>query len=127
MILIYLIKNGEFTNGTYLFWDEPEVNLNPSLSKAIVELLIFLTKEFNTQIFIATHDYFIIKYFDILNQKYKNTTNSFNLKYFSFYITDKNLLEIETANDLYNLKHNAIIEEFEEVYNNEIEILKEVI
>ncbi len=124
MILIYLIKNGEFTSGTYLFWDEPEVNLNPALTKAIVELLIFLTKEFNTQIFIATHDYFVIKYFDILNQKYKNKKNSFDLRYFSFYLSETNDLKIETADELYKLEHNAIIEEFEEVYNYELEILQ---
>lgn len=125
MILIYLIKNGELTSGTYLFWDEPEVNLNPALSKAIAELLIFLTKEFNTQIFIATHDYFIIKYFDILNKKYKSKKNSFDLKYLSFYLTDTGNLEVETVNDLYELEHNTIIDEFEEIYNYELDIIKE--
>ena len=124
MILIYLIKNGEFTDSKYLFWDEPEVNLNPALSKAIVELLTFLSKEFRTQIFIATHDYFIIKYFDLKHKEYSDKQKQkFDLKYFSLYLDKYNKLETETAKDLYELQHNSILDEFEEIYNYDVEIL----
>jgi len=120
MMLVYLIKNGEFDKSTYLFWDEPEVNLNPSLSKSVVELLIFLATELNIQIFVATHDYFIIKYFDL---KHKDN-EKFKLNYYSLYFDENNNLKIEESEDLYKLKHNAIIEEFEEIYKYDVELLK---
>jgi len=126
MILIYLIKNGEFTNGEYLFWDEPEVNLNPALSRAVVELLIFLSKEFNTQVFIATHDYFLIKYFDMIKQTDKSKAN-FDLKYFLLFTDKDNSLKIESTDKLYKLEHNPILEEFEVIYNFELDAIKKEI
>ncbi len=122
MMIIYLIKNGEFGESKYLFWDEPEVNLNPYLSKSVVELLIFLARELKIQIFVATHDYFIVKYFDL---KYKERKN-FNLSFFSLYFDEGNNLRIEKSEDLYKLKHNSIIEEFEEIYKYDAKLLKEV-
>ncbi len=121
MMLVYLIKNGELTNGAYLFWDEPEVNLNPALSRAVVELLIFLATELDIQVFIATHDYFIIKYFDLIKHKRSKTKTPIDIKFFSLYLENSDL-QVETSEDLYNLANNAIISEFEEIYNAEVEI-----
>lgn len=126
MIILYLIKNGGFTENEYLFWDEPEVNLNPALSKTIVDLLIFLTQKLNTQIFIATHDYFLIKYFDL---KYKQTKKKkFNLKFYSFYFDkeDTNLV-VQDAENLYDLDNNSIIDEFEEIYKLDLELMREAL
>ncbi len=120
MMLVYLIKNGEFDRSTFLFWDEPEVNLNPFMSKSVVELLIFLTRQLNTQIFIATHDYFIIKYFDLKHKDYEN----FDLNFYSLYFDENNNLQIEKSEDLYKLSHNSIIEEFEEIYKYDVKLLK---
>ncbi len=124
--ILYLIKNGSFTENKYLFWDEPEVNLNPALSKTIVDLLIFLTKELDIQIFVATHDYFLIKYFDL---KYKQTKKrEFNLKFYSFYFDNEGTnLVVQGAEDLYNLKNNSIIDEFEEIYKLDLELMREAL
>jgi ABC-type lipoprotein export system ATPase subunit len=94
-----------------MFWDEPEVNLNPSYSENIVELLSLLSS--NTQIFLATHDYFMLKYLD-LEAKKKNI----NINYFSFYKekdTDK-FVKIESSNNLDDIEHNPIIDEFENLF-----------
>ncbi len=124
MMILYLIKNGSFAENEYLFWDEPEVNLNPALSKTIVELLIYLTQRLNTQIFITTHDYFLIKYFDL---KYKQTKKQkFNLKFYSFYFDNEGTnLAVQDAEDLYDLENNSIIDEFEEIYKLDLELMHE--
>lgn len=115
MTVLYLIKNGELTEGTYLFWDEPEVNLNPSLMKVVVDVLIFLAQKLNIQIFIATHDYFLIKYFDLKHKERKN----FNLRFFCFNQTQENI-EIESSTDLYDLQNNPIMEEFRNIYEYDL-------
>ena len=50
--------------GSILFWDEPETNLNPKLFGPLVEILLELQR-MGVQIFIATHDYVILKELDL--------------------------------------------------------------
>lgn len=63
-LLWILIQNGTLLNGSALFWDEPETNLNPKLMKAIVGILLELQR-IGVQIFLTTHDYVILKEFDL--------------------------------------------------------------
>jgi len=132
MTLSYLIKSGEFGRGRefdggeefgrsgYLFWDEPEVNLNPCMSRLVIDLLIDIATRLNTQIFVATHDYFIIKYFDL---KHKELCN-FDLKFYSLHFDKEGNLKVEESDDLYALEHNSIIEEFEEVYRYDVRVIQ---
>jgi energy-coupling factor transporter ATP-binding protein EcfA2 len=106
----YLLKNGALNKDTILFWDEPEANLNPKLIKNIVDLLIFL-ESLGIQIFIATHNYFMIKYFDIRKKEKK----SIELKFISLFKKDGQV-DSETATDIYDIEHNAIIDEMENIY-----------
>ena len=106
----YLLKNGALTKDSILIWDEPESNLNPKLIKDIVNLLIFL-ENLGVQIFIATHNYFMIKYFDIQ----KKDKNSIELKFISLFKKNSQV-ESEMATDIYDLENNAIIDEMENVY-----------
>jgi AAA15 family ATPase/GTPase len=51
-----------------LFWDEPESNMNPKLMKLIVEILLDLSRK-EQQIIITTHDYVLLKWFDLLSSE----------------------------------------------------------
>ena len=53
-----------------LFWDEPETNMNPKLMKLLVEILLELSRN-GQQIMLATHDYVLLKWFDLLMDKSK--------------------------------------------------------
>ncbi len=64
-MLSYLIANDSLKENSILFWDEPETNLNPRLMKQLAIFLVELTKH-NIQIVIATHNLFLMKYFDYL-------------------------------------------------------------
>ena len=59
-LLWQLIKNGTLEQGSILFWDEPEANINPVHFAIIVDMLLELQKN-GVQIFISTHHYIFAK------------------------------------------------------------------
>ena len=67
-LLWQLVKNGTLENGSILFWDEPEANINPTYIAVIVRLLLELQRK-GVQIFVSTHDYMIASYFDVLRKE----------------------------------------------------------
>jgi len=64
-----LLRNGLFDEpGTVLFWDEPEANLNPILIPKLVDVLLELQRN-GVQMFLATHEYNLARYFDLKRDK----------------------------------------------------------
>jgi energy-coupling factor transporter ATP-binding protein EcfA2 len=59
-----LIANGGLDDKGYLFWDEPEANLNPRLIKRLAPLLLDLAGG-GVQVFIATHSLFLMRELEI--------------------------------------------------------------
>ena len=86
-LLWVLIQNGTLLNGSILCWDEPEANLNPKLMRIVVEILLELQR-IGVQIFISTHDYVVLKEFDL------QTKNTDKVLFHSLY---RNRGEIEIA------------------------------
>ncbi len=73
-----LIATGSLLDKGYLFWDEPETNLNPRLIKLVAEIIFHLCKN-GIQVFIATHSLFLLRELEILSQKdeFKTTKTKF--------------------------------------------------
>jgi hypothetical protein len=67
-LLWKLLRNGLLENGSILFWDEPENSLNPELLPVLVDILLELQRG-GVQIFIATHNYYLARYFDVRKDK----------------------------------------------------------
>ena len=63
-----LIATGSLLDKGYLFWDEPETNLNPKLIKLIAEVILHLCKN-GIQVFMATHSLFLMRELEILSQQ----------------------------------------------------------
>lgn len=101
-LLLRLIANGVIDNNTILFWDEPEANINPKLVPILVDVLLELVRN-NIQIFIATHDYNLAKYFEV--KRKENEVVQFNL-------LDKrdDKIYCETNNYFGKIKNNPIID-----------------
>jgi energy-coupling factor transporter ATP-binding protein EcfA2 len=59
-MIVRLIASGVLLEGGYLFWDEPEANLNPSSQKAVAHALKHLADQ-GSQIFVATHSMFLLR------------------------------------------------------------------
>ena len=58
-----LVQSGVLLGSGFLFWDEPEANLNPASQKAIVQTVIELAKA-GVQVFMGTHSAFLLRQFD---------------------------------------------------------------
>jgi len=63
-----LVSCGRLEPGCVLFWDEPENSLNPELIPMLIEILLKLALH-GVQIFIATHNYDIVRYLDVRRNK----------------------------------------------------------
>lgn len=115
-LLSVLIENGVLIKGAVLCWDEPETNLNPHLMKTVVEILIELQR-MGIQVFVSTHDFMILKYFDLL------TTSKDDILYHSLYFQDSQNREINlfSTAEYLNISPNAIDDTFGDIANREIQ------
>ena len=68
-MLARLISTGALLDKGYLFWDEPETNMNPKLIKVLARSILTLCQQ-DIQVFIATHSYFLLKELDLLSRQY---------------------------------------------------------
>lgn len=80
-----LIATGSLLDQGYLFWDEPETNLNPKLIKLIAETILHLCRH-GIQVFVATHSLFLLREFEILATR--ETFRKLAPCYFALDITD---------------------------------------
>ena len=67
-MLARLIGTGSLLDKGYLFWDEPETNLNPKLIKVVAASILNLCQQ-GIQVFIATHSYYLLKEIEILSRQ----------------------------------------------------------
>jgi len=60
-----LVATGALLDKGYLFWDEPEANLNPRIIKAVANTILQIG-ESGIQVFVATHSLFLMRELHIL-------------------------------------------------------------
>jgi energy-coupling factor transporter ATP-binding protein EcfA2 len=63
-MLARLIATGALLDRGYLFWDEPEANLNPKLVRQVAETIVRLSVH-GIQVFVATHSLFLLRELEI--------------------------------------------------------------
>jgi len=105
-MLAQLIAVGALKKGSYLFWDEPEANLNPRLIKVIANVILQLAQA-GIQIFIATHSLFLLRELEIL-QTIDN--NSVPQRYFALK-REKEGVEVEQGDNVDDLQTLILLEE----------------
>ncbi|MDR2087625.1 MAG: ATP-binding protein [Dysgonamonadaceae bacterium] len=116
-ILTTLIKNRQLTENTVLFMDEPETCLHPSAIREMIHLLSILAGS-NVQLFITTHNYFVLKQLHIIATKLQQSILCCSLEK-----DDTNNDIKSTFSDLKNeFPMNSIVEEFMDMYNEEINL-----
>ncbi|WP_462417170.1 AAA family ATPase [Kytococcus sp. Marseille-QA3725] len=59
-MVMRLVANGVLLQGGYLFWDEPEANLNPRSQKAVTHALLTLAAQ-GSQVFVTTHSMYLLR------------------------------------------------------------------
>lgn len=77
-ILTTLIRNRQLNANSVLFLDEPETTLHPEAARELVEMLMLMAKS-GIQIFLATHNYFVLKQMHLSARRDNVTTNCYSL------------------------------------------------
>ena len=114
-LLWLLIRNGSLREGSVLFWDEPETNLNPKLYGVVMDVLLELQRS-GVQIFFATHDYGILKELELRMRE------GDEVEFHSLYHDRENgEIACNTARRYLDIHPNVIEEAFEEIYDRQIE------
>ena len=114
-LLWLLVRNGSLSDGSVLFWDEPETNLNPKMYGVVIDALLELQRA-GVQILFATHDYVILKELDL------QMTEDDDVAFHSLYRDDKtDEIACHTANRYLNIHPNVIAETFTDLYDREVD------
>ena len=116
-LLHLLIRNGSISGNSILFWDEPETNLNPKIFKPVIELLLELQRQ-GAQIFIATHDYVILKELDL--QKKPDDAVVFHSLYRERSGERRGEISVHSTDRYLDIHPNAIADTFDDLYDRDV-------
>lgn len=117
-VLHRLLCNGSINPGTtgVLLWDEPEANLNPKLMKKVVQVLLELSRN-GQQIVLATHDYVLLKWMDLLLDKGKED----HVRFHALYRDPKTeKMGVESADSYSLISKTAISDTFAELFDEDL-------
>jgi predicted ATPase len=67
-----LIATGSLVDKGFLFWDEPESNLNPKIIRTVAQTIVHLAQS-GIQVFVATHSLFLLRELELLLQQPENS------------------------------------------------------
>ncbi|MEG3439431.1 AAA family ATPase [Pannus brasiliensis CCIBt3594] len=88
-MLARLIATGVLIDKGFLFWDEPEANLNPSLIKEVARSIVNLGHA-GIQVFIATHSLFLLRELEILMADQHN--DQLNPRFFGLHFSEGSVI-----------------------------------
>lgn len=106
-MIAQLISNGVLQENGFVFWDEPEANLNPKLIKLIAAVIFSLAVN-GVQVFIATHSLFLLRELEIISTQEKD--ERFSQRYFGL-IAEAEKVTIEQGNELSDLQTIVMLDE----------------
>jgi predicted ATPase len=114
-ILTTLINNGQLNATSVLFLDEPETTLHPGATRVLVEMLVMMAQA-GVQIFMASHNYFVLKQLHIAARKYQIDIGCYSLNRRS----RNESVRADYINLREGLLENAIIDESLKMYDEDI-------
>lgn len=118
-MIIYMILSGSLNKNTILFWDEPETNMNPKMIRPIVQVMMVLA-QMGVQIFVSTHDYFVQQEFNMVATYPELNPQKLDLRFISLFRDEKTHdVHYEMKNSASDLEQNAIMQEFDAIYDRE--------
>ena len=104
-MLAQLINTGQLLDTGYLFWDEPESNLNPKIIREVAKA-IFQISQSGTQVFIATHSLFLLKELEILG----HALTTYRQRYFVLEKKEDGVA-VHQTDDIYGIKPFSLLDE----------------
>lgn len=106
-LLIYLVRYGLIEQGSTLFWDEPEANLNPAATRLLAEALHSLAGQ-GVQIIVATHSLFLLREFEILQRA--PDSPSVPMKFFALGMSKKGVT-VSSSDDIAAIDPLVLLDE----------------
>ena len=106
-MLAQLVLNGSLLDRSFLFWDEPEANLNPKIQKVLAKVVLHLSRN-GIQVFLATHSLFLLRELDILSRS--ASFSDIPQKYFALRLDDEGV-EVEQGVSVDDLKTIVSLDE----------------
>ncbi len=118
-VLHRLLCNGSINPGStgVLLWDEPEANLNPALMKEVVQVLLELSRN-GQQIILATHDYVLLKWFDLLSEEGKEDHIRYHV--IAEAAGDRSI-SVQSIDDYSRIAETGISQTFSDLYDAEVD------
>lgn len=117
-VLQRLLTNGTLNPGVSgpLLWDEPESNLNPNLMKLLVKILLELSRN-GQQVILATHDYVLLKWIDLLMDKGKGDHVKFHALCRD---AETGEVKVDSVDDYRAITPNAIADTFNDLTKEQV-------
>lgn len=106
-MLARLIATGALLDKGYLFWDEPEANLNPKLIKTIARTILHLAAN-GIQIFVATHSLFLLRELYIRQTREHAALDA---RYFGLHFADDGSVFVEQGASMDDIGDIAALDE----------------
>ncbi len=117
--LCRLILNGSLMEHGFLFWDEPEANLNPEMIVMVAKMLRVLAAK-GVQIFISTHDYLLTRHLSLAAEYPEQMLPGERCDIQFFGLSRQNgSVMVNQADALPGLAENPILKEFAALYDYE--------
>ena len=120
--LAQLIINGTLTKNGFLFWDEPEANLNPKMVVQLSDTLLRLANQ-GIQVFVVSHDYLLTtrlslasEYPDAIPEDQRCPVKFFGLARRG---SDEKGVSVSSGSRLADLQDNPILAEYAALYDYE--------
>jgi AAA15 family ATPase/GTPase len=115
-MIAYLIVNGSLSANAFMFWDEPEANMNPKLTQVTRDIVFGLAGE-GVQVFLATHDYVLTSDLSLVVE---TNPDQHDAAFFSLGRVDGNAgIVAERGRLLGELQNNSILEAFASLHDRE--------
>lgn len=120
--LAQLIISGALTKNGFLFWDEPEANLNPKMVVQISETLLRLANQ-GIQVFVVSHDYLLTTRLSLASEYPKQIPEDQRcpVKFFGLARrgSDEKGVSVSSGSKLADLQDNPILSEYAALYDYE--------
>jgi len=119
--LYRLVKFNWIIPGTTLYWDEPEVNINPQWMDEVMEALIALAAG-GVQVLLATHSYVILKELELkLRERAIQGESLCEARYFLFG-KGQHGTDVVCSNEFADLQPHPILDKYEEMLREDMDL-----
>ena len=108
-----LIQFGWLPPGSVLFWDEPEVNLNPKWMEEVIKALVALARS-GVQIFLATHNYVILKEIDLVLRSQNRKLDPVSVRFFGLH-KERGVSRAMWSDDFAAIEPNPILDQYDQM------------